>query len=110
MLRQQPYAFSLSLTDAYCVVRAAGELDIAAAPQMRSAVHAARRRADHVVMDLRDVSFLDGFALRALTALQGDRSDCPSFHVVPGEGIQRVLDLTGARVALHWISPEQIER
>ena len=109
MLRQQPYAFSLSLTDAYCVIRAAGELDIAAAPQMRSAVHAARRRADHVVMDLRDVSFLDGFALRALTALQGDRSDCP-FHVVPGEGIQRVLDLTGARVALHWISPEQIER
>ena len=110
MLRHQPYAFSLSLTDAYCVVRAAGELDIGAVPKLRAAVLAARRHADHVVVDLRDVSFLDGFALHALTALQGDRNDRPAFHVVPGEGIQRVLDLAGARAALHWISPEQIER
>ena len=110
MLKHQPYAFSLSRTDAYCVVRAAGELDIAAVPQMRTAVHAARRHADQVVMDLRDVSFLDSFALHALIALQGEGSDRPSFHVVPGEGIQRMLDLTGARAALHWISPEQLGR
>jgi anti-anti-sigma factor len=110
MLKHQPYAFNLRLMDSYCVVRAAGELDIAAVPRMRDAVHTARRHADDVVMDLRDVSFMDSFALRALTVLQEDRSDRPSFHVVPGEGIQRVLDLAGARAALCWISPEQIER
>jgi ABC-type transporter Mla MlaB component len=109
MLKHEHYAFSLSRTGAYCVVQAVGELDIAAAPHMRDAVHAARRHADHVVVDLRDVSFLDSFALYALTALQGDGSDCPSFHVVPGDGIQRVPDLLGARAALHWISPEQLE-
>ena len=108
MLTHEHYAFSLSRTDAYCVVRAAGELDIAAAPQMRNAVHAARRHADRIVMDLRDVSFLDSFALHELTALQREGSDRPSFHVVPGEGIQRMLDLAGARAALHWISPEQL--
>jgi hypothetical protein len=27
---------------------------------------------------------------------------------VPGAGIQRVLDLTGARAALRWISAEQL--
>lgn len=110
MLTRQPYAFSVDRSDAYCVVRAAGELDIAAVPQLRDAVHAARRQADHVVVDLRDVSFLDSFALHALTALQDDRSDRPSLHVVPGAGIQRVLDLADARAALRWISPEQIER
>jgi anti-anti-sigma factor len=110
MLTQQPYAFELSRTDAYCVVRAAGELDIAAVPRMRHAVQAARRHAGHVVMDLRDVSFLDSFALHELTELQDEGSDRPPFHVVPGKGIQRVLDLTGARAALHWISPEQLER
>jgi anti-anti-sigma factor len=109
MHTHQLYAFTLSRTDAYCVVRATGELDIAAVPQLRDAVHAARRHAGHVVMDLRDVSFLDSFALQELTALQGEGSDRPSFHVVPGEGIQRVLDLTGARAALHWISSEQLE-
>jgi anti-anti-sigma factor len=108
MLKHQPYAFSLSLTDSYCVVRAAGELDIAAVPRMRDAVHAARRQSNDVVMDLRDVSFLDGFALHELTALQDDRSDRPSFHVIPGPGIQRVLDLAGARAALRWISSEQL--
>ena len=108
MLKHRPYAFSFSRTDAYCVVRAAGELDVAAVPQLRDAVHAARRQAGHVVLDLREVSFLDSFALQALIALQHGGSDRPSFHVVPGEGIQRVLDLTGSRAALHWISPEQL--
>jgi anti-anti-sigma factor len=108
MLRQQPYAFSLCRTDAYCVVRVAGELDIAAVPQMGATVRAALCHAEHVVVDLRDVSFMDGFALHALVDLQGDRSDRRSLHVVPGESIQRVLDLAGARAALRWISPEQL--
>jgi anti-anti-sigma factor len=108
MLTHQPYAFNVRWTDAYCVVRVAGELDIAAVPQMRATVLAARRRAAQVVVDLRDVSFMDTFALLALAGLQGDRSDRPSFHVVPGAGIQRVLDLAGARGALHWMSPEQL--
>jgi anti-anti-sigma factor len=108
MLKHQPYAFSLGRTDAYCVVRAAGELDIAAVPQLRMMVHAARRHAHHVVVDLRDVSFLDTFALRALVQLQGGGGDRPAFHVVPGKGIQRVLDVAGGRAALRWISPEQL--
>jgi anti-anti-sigma factor len=108
MLKNQGYAFTVTQTNAYCVVRAAGELDIASVPQLRAAVHAARRRAGRVVVDLRDVSFLDTFALRALVALQHGSSDGPSFHVVPGDGVQRVLDLAGARAALRWISPEQL--
>jgi anti-anti-sigma factor len=110
MLKHEHYAFSLSRTGAYCVVQAVGELDIAAAPDMRDAVHAARRHADRIVVDLRDVSFLDSFALHELTSLQREGSDRPSLHLVPGEGIQRMLDLAGARAALHWISPEQLRR
>ena len=110
MLTHPPYAFSLSRTDAYCVVRASGELDIAAVPPLRAAVHAARRRGDHIVVDLRDVTFMDSFALHALTALDGEFSDRPSLQVVPGAGMQRVLDLLDARAALHWISSEQLGR
>jgi anti-anti-sigma factor len=92
------------------VVRAVGELDIAAVPELRATVHAARRCAGHVVMDLRDVSFLDSFALQAIIALQREGGDRRSFHVVPGDGIQRMLDLAGARAALCWMTPEQLER
>jgi anti-sigma B factor antagonist len=108
MLKDQGYAFTVSQTNAYCVVRAEGELDIASVPQLRAAVAAARRHAGRIVIDLRDVSFLDTFALRAIVALQDEHCECPSFHVVPGEGAQRVLDLLGARAALRWISPEQL--
>jgi len=108
MLKNQGYAFTVSQTNAHCVVRAEGELDIASVPELCASVQTARRHAGRVVVDLRDVSFLDTFALRALVALQDENCDCPSFHVVPGYGMQRVLDLTGARAALRWISPEQL--
>jgi anti-sigma B factor antagonist len=108
MLQNQGYAFTVSQSNAYCVVRAEGELDIASVPQLCAAVAAARRHAGRIVVDLRDVSFLDTFALCAIVVLQDENCDCPSFHVVPGEGIQRVLDLMSARAALRWISPEQL--
>ena len=108
MLTDQGYAFTVSQTNAYCVVRAQGELDIASVSELRAAVAAARSHAGPIVIDLRDVSFLDTFALRAIVALQDEHGDRSSFHVVPGKGMQRVLDLTGERAALRWISAEQL--
>jgi anti-anti-sigma factor len=108
MLENQGYAFTVTRTNAYCVVRAEGQLDIASVAQLRTAVHAARSHAGRIVVDLRDVSFMDTFALGALVALQDRRNDPVSLHVVPGHGVQRVLDLVGARAALRWISAEQL--
>lgn len=108
MLRNQGYAFEVSLRDAYCVVRAEGELDIACVLPMRAAVGDARRHAGRVVVDLRAVTFMDTFALRALVGLQGKTQPDASLHVVAGDGVQRVLDLSGARAELRWISPEQL--
>jgi|SRR5215211_3461726 len=110
MLTNLGYAFSVHRTDGYCVVRASGELDIASVGAMGACVRQARRHAGPIVVDLRDVTFMDTFALRALLALQLESDDTGSFHVVPGEGIQRVLDLAGFRDVLRWISPEQLGR
>jgi hypothetical protein len=52
---------------------------------------------------------MDTFALQALVALQDQASLSPwSMHCVAGAGIQRLLDLAGARGALRWIAPEQL--
>lgn len=107
MLRYKPYGFTISRINGYCVVRAEGELDIAAIGDMQATVSAAFRRAHDVVVDLRDVAFMDTFALRSLATLQWDMEDC-RLQVVAGDGVQRVLDVTGARAALSWISPEQL--
>ena len=106
MLDRGPqYTLLIARTDAYCVIRAAGELDIASVAELSAVVGTARRGAERIVMDLRGVTFMDSFALRALVRLQGDDLH---FHVIAGGSVQRVLDLTGARAALRWISPEQL--
>lgn len=109
-MRQDP-AFLLDITThgAYAVVRADGELDIAAVPRLRIWVRRAARRSPRVVVDLRSVEFMDTFALSALIALHEESALGPwSLHCVAGSGIQRLLDLTGARGALRWIAPEQL--
>jgi anti-anti-sigma factor len=110
MLRNQPYAFTVSLQDAYSVVRAEGELDIASVAALGAAVNDARGHAPRVIVDLRAVTFMDTFALRALITFQRSSSARPrcSLHVVPGPAMQRVLDVTGARTALRWMSAEQL--
>jgi anti-anti-sigma factor len=110
MLDHKAYALRLTLRGPYAVVVAEGELDIAAVADLRARARRAAERTGRVVVDLRDVSFMDTFALRALLGLQHEttcRSGC-SFHVVPGDDIQRVLDLTGMRHVLRWISAEQL--
>jgi stage II sporulation protein AA (anti-sigma F factor antagonist) len=110
MLHARIYVFELTARGPYAIVHAGGELDIAAVPELRSAVRRAARRAPQVVVDLRRVTFMDTFALRALVALQDEAGTAIdwSLHVVPGQGVQRLLDLAGWRDELRWISAEQL--
>jgi anti-anti-sigma factor len=110
MLDKQAYALSVSRREVYCVVRAEGELDIGAVLHLCAAIETACGTAERVVLDLREVSFMDTYILRALVALQRDVMKTGQLHLVPGEGIQRVLDVTGLRGALHWMSAEQLAR
>jgi anti-anti-sigma factor len=103
------FAFDITRHGAYAVVRAEGELDIAAVPRLDAWVRRAARRAPRVIVDLRTVQFMDTFALSALCALQAESEDAPwTLHCIAGAGIQRLLDLAGARETLRWIAPEQL--
>jgi stage II sporulation protein AA (anti-sigma F factor antagonist) len=110
MLHERIYVFLITAHAPYAIVHAGGELDIAAVGEMDSAVRRAARRARQVVVDLRAVTFMDTFALHALVELQQEASTALawSLHVVPGPGVQRLLDLAGWRDELRWISPEQL--
>jgi|SRR5688500_14570362 stage II sporulation protein AA (anti-sigma F factor antagonist) len=110
-MRHEPiYTVEVTMTGPYAVVRAGGELDIAAVDELRGCVRRAARSGPHVVVDLRAVTFMDTFALRVLVALQREAISARdwSLHAVPGAGVQHVLDLAGARDELCWISDEQL--
>jgi anti-anti-sigma factor len=102
---QRPPAFACTTDDAY--VRVAGELDIATAPQLASALASALSRSLAVVLDLHDVSFLDGAGTRAIvlaSALSraGDRQ-LVLLHGPPN--VDRLFALTGTADQVVFVEP-----
>ena len=109
MLHGPAFLIDLTHHGVYAVVRAQGELDIAAVPQLQAWIRRAARHAPRVVVDLRGVDFMDTFALSALIALQAEGTAATwSMHCVPGPGIQRLLDVARARDSLRWMAAEQL--
>ncbi len=83
------------------VLRPEGEIDLATAEPFRRTVHAALQAQPNVlVIDLRDVSFLDSSGLSVLAAaLKGQRSrDAIVALVNPQSIVRRAIELVGLDV------------
>jgi anti-sigma B factor antagonist len=84
--------------DEACVVRVAGELDIATAPTLESSLlHAMESGAASIVLDLERVSFIDSMGLRLLMwAANESREDGDRLRIDCGVGAaRRMIQLTG---------------
>ena len=79
------------------VVAPAGEIDLATIDAVRGELAAARGEAKRVVLDLRDVEFLDSCGLRLIVEAQHDAEREGWTFVVarPREPVQRLLDIAG---------------
>jgi anti-anti-sigma factor len=94
--RPSRFEVGVERSAAYAVVRAAGELDIATAPDFEAVVRS--ELADgggDLYVDLRAIEFLDSTGLRAL--IQGHRlaqERGRGYHLVRGSAADRVLELT----------------
>ncbi len=83
------------LSGSRALVTASGELDIRTCPQFQKAIAAAARRdAEHLLVDLSDVTFMDSTALGVLAAEQRRRSE-PLHLVVRERQLLRLLEVTG---------------
>jgi anti-anti-sigma factor len=75
------------------VVAPAGEIDLATIDELQAAVDAAAAEAGGVVLDLREVTFIDSAGLRLV--LQSARA-IEAFSVVRGpQEVRRLFDLVG---------------
>lgn len=86
----------------------AGDLDLATADALEQEVRTLRRAGfERVLIDLRDVGFLDSTGLRVLLALRNDaKRDGSQLAVVPGpREVQRVFELTATRGLFDWREP-----
>jgi anti-sigma B factor antagonist len=90
----------------------AGELDLLTAPELQSAIdQVLSERARHVVLDLRELDFLDSTAITIIYRLdQLARQDGFNLAVVRGKAnLQRVFAITGLDNQLVFVdAPEEL--
>jgi anti-anti-sigma factor len=95
-----------------CIVAASGELDLVASPVLEERLdHVWGTDAELVILDLRQVEFMDSTGLRViLGAQQRAQETGRRFALVRGaEQIERVLTLTGVRDMLTVVDvPEEL--
>jgi anti-anti-sigma factor len=90
-----PLDVGVSRGEGTTVVRARGELDMGTVPVLRRATTGRR---GPVVLDLREVEFIDAAGLRLLLELDAlSRQDGFDLLLVPGRVVERLLGLTGVR-------------
>lgn len=112
--RAAPDHFACSWSRAMDVARVhvTGELDLAAAPGLELALREAELHARLVIVDLRELTFIDCSGVRAIvTATVRARRAGRRLIVVRGPAqTDRVLALAGASDALEITDPDAVER
>ena len=104
-----PTGFSISISDrdgrAVVVIR--GELDLATAPDLEAAIKSRLDDGQDVVVDLRELEFMDSTGLRVLVAAHARvEGGHQSFLVVrprPGAMIEKILAISGVESVLDLI-------
>ena len=108
-----PEAFSVR-TEQYgdaAVVVPTGELDLATAPALEEALGRAFDGATtRVVLDLRELEFIDSSGLRTLlTARRRSEDANRQFSLVAGHrGLERTLEIAGVHKVFQWTRAEEL--
>jgi len=87
--------------DGVCVLQASGEIDMATSTQFAAALTKALTPGATLLLDLSAVSFMDSQGLNVLlTAARGVEAIGARFSIVASPAVSRVLEITGAGLAL----------
>jgi anti-sigma B factor antagonist len=94
------------------VVVPTGELDLASAPALEATLARSFDAAGsgRVVLDLRELEFIDSSGLRALLTARRRAEDVgAAFSLVGGHpGLERTLEIAGVRTVFSWTSADEL--
>lgn len=75
-------------------IAVSGELDIATAPDLRTELRRCGRRGGEVVLDLRDVAFIDSSGIAMLVGIDAEsRADGFGLSLLVSPPVRRVIEL-----------------
>ena len=104
-----PTGFSISISDrdgrAVVVIR--GELDLATAPELEAAIQGRLDEGQDVVVDLRELEFMDSTGLLVLVSaharVEGTEQRFLIVRPLPGAPIERILAVAGVEQVLDLV-------
>ena len=85
-----------------------GEIDLASVGLLEAKLRELRDSGfDHLVVDLREVTFMDSTGLRLILGWDDDaRAEGRDFELVPGPPmVQKLFDMTGVTGRLRFVEP-----
>ena len=107
----QPFSYEVeSEQHGSSALRLYGELDMAAAPALRSVLHEVQHGSSHdVVIDLRGLSFLDSMGLSALMEAHkaGQDGHRTVSFIAGGRTVHKVFQTTKMDERVTWVEPER---
>lgn len=101
----QPFGISVTADPAAAVVALRGELDVVSADMLEREVRALRLAGcDRIVVDLREVEFVDSTGLRVLLDLHSsaERAGHRLILVRPPAHAHRIFEVTGTDMLFDW--------
>jgi anti-anti-sigma factor len=105
--RYRPFAISVERGRDEVVLALTGELDIESAPTLEQEVGMVRAAGyAEVVLDLREVEFIDSSGLRVLLSLRNDakRTAYRLWLIPPPPAVRRIFEITVTRGLFDWRS------
>jgi anti-anti-sigma factor len=86
------------------VLRLRGELDLSSIGALEAAIGRHPLDGPALVVDLRELEFMDSSGLRVMLALHCRQAATRVSFLAPGEQVGRLLDVTGVRPMLRWVA------
>jgi anti-sigma B factor antagonist len=104
-----PFFVGVEQQDDRLVVRVAGELDLATAPQLEEALLPGLRAGGSAVLDLRELEFMDSTGVRVIVAAhlaaEEGGGELGVVRTAPDSAVARVLEISGLDTVLHLVDP-----
>jgi anti-sigma B factor antagonist len=112
MSRNPGFDLHVDRRGSMAILRASGELDILGAERLEACIgDLAGNSPDTVVIDLRDVSFMDSTGLRSLIRARARGTEAEwSLKLVRGPGpVHKVIELTRMDAVFDFVEPSEVD-